>query len=288
MKHIYWKDREEQLCQDWIDADRRNESKIYEDLKPKLNQMSYNILQRYYSVSGSKQKEYVELAVEDCLLELRRSFSHDKKTKFFSYCQTVIKRYFYDTIVLKGNKNNNLNESYLKFEDFEKDNDDFDITSIIPNSDMEYIDYKKPILKRLNELKSKMNTEYALIEKPTYPQQKKRIAMNKYIDGCMKYIERFDIDKIDYVSMNEYVQFNYNLSDWTMNRSSTYFFNIKCIPSQFENKEMWNLKKRGISEDMKFKEEYDYINDDHCPDTDYHVISKRRKIIKENYKKKSS
>lgn len=285
MKHVYWGLREENMCKAWVESNPRNEYKAYEDLKPKLNLMSYYIIQRYFSVPSSKQKEVIENVVEICLLKLKEKFDDNKKTKYFSFCQRVIKNALLDELVFRYPNNRKLNQEAIKIDDVivGHDNNDLHFADIIPNSDIEYNTYDELILSRFNELKIKLNKDIARNENPSKRDIIMHNNMRIYIDDCIEYMSRFDVNKVDYISMNEYIERKNDFSEWTMNRCTTYFFGIKCMPRRFDKKDEYRIKTRRVSEAMSFKKEYDYINDDYCPNDGYRKRIRQRKITKKKF-----
>lgn len=101
---VYFKPKHEQLVIDWQNANQKQQVKIYNELKPVFDQMTYSIMYRYFQFSPSRYEEIICDTVNHLFLNLHK-FNPDSG-KAYSYTQTVIKNYLNDIIRNKTQKKN--------------------------------------------------------------------------------------------------------------------------------------------------------------------------------------
>lgn len=103
-KKPYFDEKEEQAVVDYISTDSLEiKHKIYVDiLKEPFKKMIQSILRRYSTYIGNYDIEEVEANALSHLIEQMVKFNKDKilkngkKTKAFSYCQTIVRNYYKD------------------------------------------------------------------------------------------------------------------------------------------------------------------------------------------------
>lgn len=93
----YWNDNHEELVKNWSSANTRTQYHIYNELYTTVHYMASSILYRYYfKFDNIKVLE----AISDLYCNLHEY--NPNKGKAFSFCQTIIKNYYYN--IYKPNK----------------------------------------------------------------------------------------------------------------------------------------------------------------------------------------
>lgn len=102
MKNYYWGEAQEKLCRQWLSASTAQEqSRIYNALLPKLNEMAVQIMGRYFSVPSQRQTELKQDCVEEVFLKLKLYNPDKGRSGSYNFCGMIIKHYLMDVLVNK-------------------------------------------------------------------------------------------------------------------------------------------------------------------------------------------
>ena len=157
-KRLYFAEKEEKAVIDYINEDSKEEkNRIYEQyLKEPFKIMIESILRRYPIHIGNHDIEDLEFYALAHLIEQMVKFDPNritksgKKTKAYSYCQTIVRNYFRDhSRKTYSDKKTNLNfDDYIEEINknieymYEMDNDDSDLLNDIIENIIEKISEK--------------------------------------------------------------------------------------------------------------------------------------------------
>lgn len=251
--NTYWKEEiHGLLCKQWLSATTQSEyTKIHNALRPTLNYMGELILNRYFSVPNSgKQLELKKDAINFLFLRMKE-FKPDKGTAY-NFCGMIIKRYYYDRLVLKSERIFTMDGKvdYL---------DDLPETAIPVQYEQSEIDYEM-VMDFFNKLKFKLKKEYKKTVK-LYP-RRQPVVLKRYIiftELCIEYVEKFK----DFTPANiaDYIYIN---SEYKNKQMIVYFFKKMLNLTLGKNSIDFASTERGGVKDDRFN----YILDDYSPDTD--------------------
>ena len=248
-KKLYWGEREELLCKQWLTATTQIEfTAIYKALQTPLNKMAESIMRKYFAVPASKQDEMLDDCKQEVFIKLNRF--NPQISKSYSFCSMVIKHYLHQKMVYEPNRTcdikydyrDEMDEESVPIEYYEKEEPDY--KAVIKHFEKlrdEYIEMQKRAEKRLanNPKKLKEST-------------KKNHGYIQMFDRCIEYIEKFQNANPNL--MAEYAKaITPNKSNENIRNKFYRLFKVTVtIP---HDKEKSSMDKRG----------YDYIDDDFTP-----------------------
>ena len=260
----YWNTKHEDLCKAWLSATTEIQyTRIHNDLRPTLNYMGELILNRYFSVpNASQQLELKKDAINFLFLRMK-DFKPEKGTGY-NFCGMIIKRYYYDRLVLKSERLFTMEGKIDYLDD-------------LPETPIEYeqteIDYDR-VLDYFKKLHFKLKKEYKKIMK-LYP-KREPVILKRYViftGLCIEYIEKYK----DFSPANiaDYIYCN---SPYNDKQGIVHFF-----------KKMLNLNlgKNSISfqntDKNKSDDRFSYINDDNPPNADKWSVRDKMRRLKNKY-----
>ena len=276
-KGVYWKKEQEDLCILWNNTGntQNDYTRIYLKLEPSVSKVAEIILHRYFqSLPWSYEVEIKKDAIQHFFLKLNDF--NPKAGTAYNFAGTLIKHFFYDTLV-NDKKKLTIAHNHTEFVD------DYDehVTPII-YEETEPIDYdsvirflqnKKKILIKKDKLSRKIRKNSGTII------FQREMA---YIDLIIEYIEKFQ--DITPASIADYV-FNNTKNNKIIKIGTTYYLRkILGIETHRDKKNKNNptldfqSTERGIKKDR-----YNYFNDDVTPNQKLHRIRQRKDDIRKKY-----
>lgn len=235
----------------WLSATTEIQyTRIHNELRTTLNYMGELVLNRYYAgLNSSQQLELKQDAINFLFLRMK-DFKPEKGTGY-NFCGMILKRYYYDRLVLKSERIFTMDGKldYL---------DDLPETATPVQYEQTEIDYEM-VLNFFKKLDLKLKKEYKKTVKLN--PRREPVFLNRYLvmtKLCIEYIEKFE--NFSPAPLADYIYAN---SEYKDKQLIVYFF-----------KKMLNLNfgKNQISfqstERNKSEERFSYILDDYTPDTD--------------------
>jgi DNA-directed RNA polymerase specialized sigma24 family protein len=96
-KKNYWDDKVEKAINDWKTANRIQQFRLYNELQKPIRYMANSILGRYFSYNYSDKEELIQSAINHLFCNLDK-YDIEKKSSSYSFCGTVLRRYFMDVV----------------------------------------------------------------------------------------------------------------------------------------------------------------------------------------------
>lgn len=246
----YWGYREEQLVSLWLVAQTPKEQfKIHWQLEGKMLHMARQILFRYYSRTDPY---LVQDACDYAFMGLLNNFNPDKGIKAYSYCQTIIKNHYHDTLV----KDSRYTEHSI---------DEYDMSDeilIIHDQTMQDCqDIEQRILRRFKQLyaKDEARLQSALKTGSTITINDVRTYL-PFIKYCIEYIKRFGaIGTLNTIC--EYVNTKMKLTDIQFNKCSIHVFEYSYNPNKIKGVEKFKERNGKYKKDVE-SPMLAFLNDD--------------------------
>lgn len=264
--HNYFTSKHQDLCKQWLTATTEIQyTRIHNELRTTLNYMGELILNRYYAgLNASQQSELKQDAVNFLFLRLK-DFNPEKGTAY-NYCGMILKRYYYDKLILKKERLFTM-DGKIDFLD------DLPENAIPVQYEQTEIDYDR-VLDFFKKLHFKLNKEYKKIMK-SYP-TREPVILKRYViftELCIQYVEKYK----DFSPANiaDYIYYN---SPYNDKQGIVHFF-----------KKMLNLNlgKNSISFEStdrnKTDDRFSYINDDNTPNSDKWSVRDKMRRLKIKY-----
>lgn len=260
--NLYWTNRHEELVKQWLSATTEIQyTRIHNDLRTTLNHMGELILNRYYAgLNSSQQTELKQDAINFLFLKFRE-FNPEKGTAY-NFCGMILKRYYYDVLVLK---NDRLYTMYDKIDYL----DDLPEEATPVQYEQNKIDYDM-VLHFFKKLLYKLELDYKIAMKnnPRYKPAKtiRYITLTKF---CIEYIEKYE--NFSPAPLADYL---YIHSGYKSKQLIVYFFKKMLNLNLGKNSISFESTEKAMSDDK-----YNYIMDDHTPNINkWYNRDKRRKL----------
>lgn len=273
-KLVYWKQKEETLCQklreSLINNNPSETSRMMRKLEGKLRVMIESIMVKYYA--GSYNYNDSELYINDTLSHLITVFHQynpERKKTYYSYLSGIIKRELYNQIVdgyVYGHQTYTRNDYHL---DFEKNQDIIEnIDKIFPVEDSNEDENK---IKNRERLYDYFETLIQFFKKKLANATMKKDVTNytgllTSVQAMYKTAKKFEgNDRVEKSEMVDYAIDNHGASIYYLNKA----FSTK------------NFVRRNIK--YESTKDYDYLNDwvdfDFTPNQSHGIKSYKRKKI---------
>lgn len=193
---IYWKQKHEQWCADWLSASTKQQYIIYKNLHGVLQTMCEIISHRYFSVPFAVEKQYYREAINEVFLKLQQF--NPQRAKAYSFCSMVIKNFYYNKFV-SGNTKKVLDLEFV--DDYEP----------VDHGKSLYVDNEvldtEGLLRHLEALENRINTKI----RREFDGQRTLTLMKaenllQILSLCKEYVRKFD--DFSAISVAEYCQNN--------------------------------------------------------------------------------
>ena len=267
-KKNYWDDTIEAYAKEFAVCNSPlRQEQLYKKLLPKLRLMTESILSRYITkYNYSEQRYLIQDAIDNGLLELRRSYNPDR-AKAYAFLGTCIKHRLYDlTFINDKFPRSKFESKAIKLDDYPEFAE-----SIPDTTDNYYQEEQEAILKRFKTLLQKLIEDNQPKSRHTNPVEytvkERRIQYMKY---AIEYGERFCID--NFINMNSYIQNRMNICDNEIAILSQHFFGTGSTPIRNEK----NTAKKDDTLAVP-----SVLNDDFTPDLSSSQVSIRRKKLRD-------
>lgn len=245
---------------EWLEAYRRT--------LPRLKIMGESILRRYYSYF---ENDIVDDLVMDAITQLIVSGKYNpEKPKLYSYCGTIIKRYFYDRLVIQKRwfKNGALIDDNYDITD-----DEWVIDNVVYEPDFEYLQSERQeMLEHIlliidtgiektesivvrNIKRNRRNKKTKLRYAGKYENKNAFASIAKERELCFLYVvreyflENFIEGTVSSLSMADYIDSRCDLPNEKLSQLQNKYFGIGSQPAKIDGNEnaVDFTKRRGLS-----------------------------------------
>ncbi len=274
-KIVYWKQKEEKLCDNLRLALLENRpydvSRLIRQLEKKLRWMIESIMVKYFTYNYNDTEIYINDTFSHLILAIPK-FSPSKNKTYYSYLSATTKNELNNQIVggyVYGYKCFSRNDHKIPFERDEKITENIDQLFPITDDDGTNDEHNR---QKLYTLCEKLIEEYRQKEANATLQTDVThyMGLRRAVEGIYETARTFEGNKrISKSEMVDYAVENYGISPYYMNKA----FNTKG----FLRKNTLYLEKR--------KENYinAYVDYDFLPNHNYAVNNYRKKKIMEIY-----
>jgi len=265
----YWNTKHEDLCKAWLSATTEIQyTRIHNALRPTLNYMGELVLNRYFSVPNASQQAELKKDAVNFLFIRMKEFKPDKGTAY-NFCGMILKRYFYDKLVLKQERLFSM-DGKVDYMDELPEN-----AIPIEYYQSEEIDYEK-VLDFFKKLKYKLKLEMKLALKAN-PRREPKV-LKRYL-VCTTYTIEY-IEKYHDFSPANIADYIFTHSKYTDKSTIIYFFK-KMTNLRIGNR--CGIDFQGSDKGNVVDDRYDYILDDYTPDENKFGKRSNIKSLKKKY-----
>jgi len=256
----YWNEKHQILCEKWINADTKEEFRIYDKLRGVMLEMFYNISRRYFSLTTVQQQDIQEEVIQHVMLVLKSHYKPELQ-KAYTFAGTCMRNYIHDIFVRKYITH--YKTTYDFYDDLPQDSKPIDYG--------EHLDVDVDLaVEYFNELKKKVKKDY--YKDKTNQRELDNIKYNRLIqvlDCCIDYVKKFE--SLHIYGMAEYCFHQMkDVHEQTLGHYFYYLFGFHI--RVFIDKDSYK-KTEGL----------DYMFDDFTP-LEYTNISNKRNRIKKYLK----
>jgi hypothetical protein len=210
---MYFKPEHDAAVLQWKHADTREQYQLYDILIRPITYMTRSILKRYFSFNWNEEEEIVSEAIIELFIKLH-NFNPERKTKPYSFCQTVIKNYIYTKLVLQPIRVTKVGIDYIdnletQFQDLYEENIEINYEAIISR-------FNARIVKLNDYIHSNHDNEVFELN-----------ACNKeilYLKTVITYLSLYSDCKMTFDSMQDYLLHNTELSTYSIQSYTKKYF----------------------------------------------------------------
>ena len=263
----YWAKREDDLVIKWKTAIESNNKKeqlnIYNALMPALTIMAESIYNRYFSLGKNNQEQIIQEAITELFCNLHK-YDPLRSAKSFSFCQTVIKNYFFDIWYSTSERPWRINIEYYGKEENDEDNYSTRFENLMiydPNEEDDYTiaDVISKLLVAKNKTLELLNGnhyyKYYTIEKLNID----LYFLTLLIEFFVKYGDTSHLSSsaiFDYLNFNSDLNYESNLLNAKLKR----FYNEYVSITKISKRNSEALCKKADEKNNR-----NFYNDDFCP-----------------------
>jgi hypothetical protein len=249
---IYWRDaQDEQMRILLTNKDSSIWTKTYYKLLPRLKKMSYSILRKFYGAIEDKKADDL---VIDAISHLLINGTYDEsKPKLFSYCGTIIKRFFYTELVIPNESKYDvvsIDDESINTISYEPDFDDFDMD--------ERIDILNKINTMIDVNISRCDGIIERSKKTSYDPKFGATRERDFLLAAKEFWNKFFLyTNISSLVLGEYIQHKLDIPDYVLGDYMRRHFNVGTQPRYMDsNKNIVDWLERFNSS---------YVMDDYTP-----------------------
>ena len=247
-KKAYWTKREDDLMLILFNTGttRKEYNHAFEEVLPRLKHMTKNILHRYFHVPEHRVNDLVTDAISHMLVNA--DFDTTRKTKPYSYCGTLIKRFFYDEIVVPLKYTTKINALNMADDNYDCTTDEWLLDDHATPADFDEFDMDErqeklnAVLSYFNEAISKVDAAHKLALK----NKREPVKTLEMLDRERKYLMKvkdyfntyFLTTTVDSISLAEYLINNLDIPEFAIMGLSRKYLGVGSGITRIDTREV--------------------------------------------------